>query len=47
MLRDCRLHLQDYKKSALAISYTNLGCVFVITVLNVLVAGFDPLIATF
>lgn len=47
MLRDCRLHLQDYKNSALAINYINLGCVFVITVLNILVAGFDPLTTTF
>jgi hypothetical protein len=43
MMRDCRLHIQEYRISALALNYINLGSVFVITVLNILVAAFDPL----
>jgi hypothetical protein len=42
MMRDCRLHLTEYRFSALALNYINLGSVFAITVLNILVAAFDP-----
>lgn len=42
MMRDCRLHIQEYRFSALALNYINLGSVFVITVLNILVVAFDP-----
>merc|ERR1712141_134281 len=42
MLRDCRLEREDYRVSALIINYFSLGCVFVISTLNILIAGLDP-----
>lgn len=42
MLRDCRLHIAEYRCSAVALNYINLGSVFVITTLNILVMAFDP-----
>ena len=43
-LRDCRLHLQHYRNSALTINYISLASVFIITVLNVVISAFDPAI---
>ncbi|XP_071530045.1 ninjurin-2-like isoform X2 [Panulirus ornatus] len=40
MMRDCRLHLETYHRSANIIGYINLGSVFVITALNVIINGF-------
>merc|ERR1719290_498819 len=40
MLRDCRLHIPNYKFSADAISTTNLVLVYIIAVLNVIITGF-------
>ncbi len=43
LLRDCRLEREEYRVSALIINYFSLGCVFVISTLNVLIAGLDPM----
>lgn len=40
MLRDCRLHLPQYRISALVINHVNIICVFIITALNILISGF-------
>ncbi|XP_042885001.1 ninjurin-2-like isoform X2 [Penaeus japonicus] len=40
MLRDCRLHLPQYRISALVINHINLISVFIITTLNILISGF-------
>lgn len=42
MMRDCRLHLIEYRCSAVALNYFNLASVFVITTLNILVMAFNP-----
>lgn len=42
MMRDCRFHIEEYRCSALILNYINLGSVFVITTLNILVVAFDP-----
>ena len=43
LLRDCRLEQENYRISALIINYFSLGCVFVISTLNILIAGLDPM----
>ncbi|KAK8736227.1 hypothetical protein OTU49_004880 [Cherax quadricarinatus] len=40
MFRDCKLHLTSYHTSANAISYFNVGAVFVITSLNIIINSF-------
>ncbi|XP_050695446.1 ninjurin-1-like isoform X2 [Eriocheir sinensis] len=40
MLRDCRLHMIDYHRSANIISHVNLASVFVIASLNIIINGF-------
>ncbi|XP_076057720.1 ninjurin-2-like isoform X4 [Oratosquilla oratoria] len=40
MLRDCNLHREDYRRSALTINYLNLAFVFIIATINVLISGF-------
>ena len=42
MLRDCRLDKEEYRLSALIINYFSLACVSVISVLNIIIAAFDP-----
>ena len=48
LMRDCRLHLESHRTSALVINNVSLGLVFLITVLNILVSPFEvyPLPAT-
>jgi len=41
-LRDCRLEREEYRTSALAINYTSLALVFVISTLNVIISALDP-----
>jgi len=41
LLRDCRLHKDEYSRSANGINYTTLAMVFVITTTNVMIAAFD------
>lgn len=42
LMRDCRLHQQEYRVSALAINYVTLGLSMVVTALNLLISAFDP-----
>ena len=42
LLRDCRMEQEEYRISALAINYFSLGCVSAISVINILIAAFDP-----
>jgi len=41
-MRDCRLHLHEFKTSAEALNYLNLICVFLITAINIVIVAFDP-----
>jgi len=41
LMRDCRLHLESHRTSALVINNVSLGLVFLITVLNILVSPFE------
>ena len=41
-MRDCRLDREDYRISALIINHTSLALVSIISVLNILIAAFDP-----
>ncbi|XP_042885021.1 ninjurin-2-like isoform X4 [Penaeus japonicus] len=43
MLRDCRLHLPNYRISATVINNLNVILVYIITVLNVIITGFGIL----
>ncbi len=43
MLRDCLLHREEYKWSALILNYFSLGCVTLISVLNIILNAFDPM----
>ncbi|KAK7600905.1 hypothetical protein V9T40_008346 [Parthenolecanium corni] len=42
MLRDLRLHLVEYKKSANLLNHIELACAFIVTTLNIIIGGFDP-----
>ena len=42
LLRDCRLHLEEYKTSALYINYISMGFSVVVSALNLLISAFDP-----
>jgi len=42
LLRDCRLHLLEYRASALIINYTALAGSILVTALNLLASGLDP-----
>ena len=42
MMRDCRIDQHDYRISALAINYFSLATVFVVSVINIVIAAFDP-----
>ncbi|XP_063229532.1 ninjurin-1-like isoform X2 [Bacillus rossius redtenbacheri] len=42
LLRDCRLHLGEYRGSALAINYSAMGISVTVTALNLLISAFDP-----
>ncbi|XP_073975931.1 ninjurin C isoform X1 [Rhodnius prolixus] len=42
LMRDCRLHLIEYKTSALIINHLALAGSFVVTALNLLISAFDP-----
>lgn len=46
VLRDCRLHREEYRRSAVLINYLGVaGCVLV-TALNLLASGLDPGLAS-
>ncbi|XP_065166761.1 ninjurin-2-like isoform X4 [Atheta coriaria] len=47
LLRDCRLHLEDFHASAVCLNYFTMFCAFAITVLNLLISCFDPTIAKY
>ncbi|XP_017779636.1 PREDICTED: ninjurin-2-like isoform X2 [Nicrophorus vespilloides] len=47
LLRDCRLHIEDYHSSAQWLNYFTTTCAFFITVLNLLISCFDPTIAKY
>lgn len=42
LMRDCRLHLIQYKTSALIINQTALALSFGVTAINLLISAFDP-----
>ncbi|KAL1130962.1 hypothetical protein AAG570_012203 [Ranatra chinensis] len=42
LMRDCRLHLTEYRTSALVINHIALAGSFIVTALNILISGFDP-----
>ncbi len=42
LLRDCRLERAEFRMSALVINYFSLGCVSLISVLNIIISAFDP-----
>ena len=42
LTRDCKLYDESQKNWAEGINYFSLGCVFVISFLNVLLVGLDP-----
>lgn len=46
LLRDCRLHREEYNRSAVVMSYVGMsGCVLV-TAINLLASGLDPGLAS-
>ncbi|XP_049777901.1 ninjurin-1-like isoform X2 [Schistocerca cancellata] len=47
LLRDCRLHQQSYRASALVINYIALALSVVVTALNLLISAFDPSLGHF
>uniref|UniRef100_A0A8D9E5V0 Ninjurin-1 n=1 Tax=Cacopsylla melanoneura TaxID=428564 RepID=A0A8D9E5V0_9HEMI len=42
LLRDCRLHLIEYKSSANLINHVTLALSFCVTAVNLLISAFDP-----
>merc|ERR1711988_1512001 len=42
LLRDCRLEREDNRMTALIINYFSLGITFIISVLQIFIAAFDP-----
>jgi hypothetical protein len=42
LLRDCRLEREDNRTTALIINYFSLGITFLISVLQIFIAAFDP-----
>jgi len=42
LMRDCRLHLQEYHTSAIIINYVTVGFSVVVSTLNLLISAFDP-----
>ena len=42
LMRDCRLHLQEYHMSAVIINYVTMGFSVAVTTLNLLISAFDP-----
>lgn len=40
MCRDCNLHRESYRVSALVINHFNLACVFIIAALNIIISAF-------
>ncbi|XP_008474581.1 ninjurin-2 isoform X1 [Diaphorina citri] len=42
LMRDCRLHLIEYKSSALIINHIAMGMSFAVTAINLLISAFDP-----
>nr|CAD7202959.1 unnamed protein product [Timema douglasi] len=42
LMRDCRLHLTEFRVSALAINYTTMGFSVTVTAVNLLISAFDP-----
>lgn len=45
VLRDCRLHRAEYKRSAELINYCGVGGCVLVTAINLLASGLDPGIA--
>ena len=46
-MRDCKLHLLEYKNSATYINYFTTGVSIAITAINLLISAFDPSLARF
>ncbi|XP_029736151.2 ninjurin-1-like isoform X3 [Aedes albopictus] len=44
LLRDCRLHLPEYHQSANVINYIVTGAAFMVTMLNLMISAFDPMV---
>lgn len=44
LLRDCRLHLEEYHKSAYYIGTATSTAAFLVTILNLIISAFDPTI---
>ncbi|XP_021707761.1 ninjurin-1 isoform X3 [Aedes aegypti] len=44
LLRDCRLHLPEYHLSANVINYIVTGGAFMVTMLNLMISAFDPMV---
>ncbi|XP_065081785.1 ninjurin-1 isoform X3 [Ochlerotatus camptorhynchus] len=44
MLHDCRLHLPEYHRSANAINYIVTATAFLVTMLNLMISAFDPMV---
>jgi hypothetical protein len=42
LMRDCRLHIHEYRASAVAINYVTMGCSVAVSTLNLLISAFDP-----
>lgn len=47
LLRDIRLHIEDYHSSALAINYFTTAISVLITILNLLISVLDPSVAKY
>ncbi|XP_022911005.2 ninjurin-2 isoform X3 [Onthophagus taurus] len=47
LMRDCRLHLEEFHTSAVILNHFTTACAFVITVLNLVISCFDPTIARY
>lgn len=46
MMRDCRLHQKEYKRSAEIINYVGVGGCVLVTTINLLASGLDPGLAS-
>ncbi|XP_039453533.1 ninjurin-1 isoform X3 [Culex pipiens pallens] len=42
LLRDCRLHIEEYHRSANIINYIVTGGAFLVAMINLLISAFDP-----
>lgn len=46
VMRDCRLHREEYKRSANIINYLGMGGCVLVTAINLLASGLDPGLAS-